>query len=178
MIPQKCIAGQYFARKKREISPYRVPWWAYNYANAAGKGAVFKWLLKIITQLWPLVIGLTISGQFFNPWVAEPKPIPPCTCSFLCALNKLQIVACNFDWFIMFVCSCVLVFSGLIWKLFYLAKHQTMLMCLSETLPTTRSNFFFALTTLPPCTYWCKNPTRGTQRQLVFHSYKHIKLFG
>ena len=46
------------------------------------------------------MIGLKDSRQFFSQWEAKPKPIAPCTRDFSRALNKLQVIARNCDWFI------------------------------------------------------------------------------
>ena len=46
------------------------------------------------------MIGLKISGQFFNQWEAKQKPITACTRDFSRTLNKLQVIDANSDWFI------------------------------------------------------------------------------
>ena len=88
--------------------------------------AVFKWLSKVITwlRLLRLVIGLKDSRQVFSQRGAKPRPIAPCTRDFSRALDKLQVIARNCDWFITLSAPVVIGrsncfgfgFSTVIWK--------------------------------------------------------------
>ena len=65
--------------------------------------------------------------MFFNQWEAKPKPIAPCMRHFSRALNELQLIARNCDWFIALPAPVVIGrsncfgfgFSTVIWKPLY-----------------------------------------------------------
>ena len=176
MIPLKQIAGQYFEGKGGEISPYRVLRWAYNWAITVGKE-------QFSNDNWKLSCNCKLTD-----WLSNFRPVFHSTrqnqnqshlvrAIFLAlwkSYRQLLVILIGLSFlFAPAVIGqsnyCVIVVSALIWKLFYSAKHQTMLMCLSETLQTTRYNFFFALITLPPCTYWCN-------KDIQKPNYRHTKI--
>ena len=61
---------------------------------------MLRFIINVRLQLLLLLIGLKISRQFFNQWVAKPKVIAPRKRDFSRALSKLPVIAGNFDWFI------------------------------------------------------------------------------
>ena len=46
------------------------------------------------------MIDLKVSRQFFNQGEAKPKPIASCNRDFSRAVSKSQVIARNYDWFI------------------------------------------------------------------------------